>query len=83
MSVIVYSKPSCVQCNFTKRTLNKLGVEFEEVNITENEEGRERVAELGFVQVPVVDFNGEVFSGYRPEKLEKLSKSSDKESIKV
>lgn len=83
MSVIVYSKPSCVQCNFTKRTLNKLGVEFEEVNIAENEEGRERVAELGFVQVPVVDFNGEVFSGYRPEKLEKLSKSFDKESIKV
>lgn len=83
MSVIVYSKPSCVQCNFTKRTLNKLGVEFEEIDISENKEGRERVAELGFVQVPVVDFNGEVFSGYRPEKLEKLSKSLSKEAVKV
>lgn len=80
MSVIVYSKPACVQCNFTKKTLNKLEVPFEEVDITTNDDAFAKITGLGFQQVPVVDFNGETFSGYRPEKLEELARKGSLES---
>lgn len=34
----VYSKPKCVQCEMTKEFLKQRNVEFEEMNVEENEE---------------------------------------------
>ena len=43
MSVTVYTKPACVQCNATYRALDKAGIEYAVVDITENEQAREHV----------------------------------------
>lgn len=74
MRVTVYSKPRCVQCDATKRTLRKIGAEFTEVDLTESEAALEYVTEdLGYAQAPVVvveDGTGEShWSGYRPDLL--------------
>ena len=37
----VYSKHNCVQCEMTKEFLKQNNVEFEEINIEENEEALE------------------------------------------
>ena len=34
MKITVYTKPSCVQCNATKRALVKAGLAYEEVDLT-------------------------------------------------
>jgi hypothetical protein len=39
MTITVYSKPSCVQCNATYRALHKAGVRYEVVDITEDADG--------------------------------------------
>ena len=36
MSVKVYTLPSCVQCDSTKRMLKKNSIEFEEVDMSED-----------------------------------------------
>lgn len=37
MSVVtLFSKPSCVQCNASVRTLDKAGIDYEVLDITEN-----------------------------------------------
>lgn len=74
MRVTVYSKPSCVQCDGTKRSLNKAGIEFTEVDLTEHAAALEYVTEdLGYAQASVVvveDDTGEShWSGYRPDLL--------------
>lgn len=74
MRFTVYSKPHCVQCDGTKRTLHKIGAEFTEVDVTESDAAREYVTEdLGYAQAPVVvveDGTGENhWSGYRPDLL--------------
>ena len=65
MSITVYTKPSCVQCNATKRALKKNGLEFSEVDLTEDEEALATVKALGYRQAPVVFANGDHWAGYR------------------
>ena len=47
MSVVVYTKPACMQCKATQKALNNAGVEFEIVDISIDDEAREYVLALG------------------------------------
>ena len=68
MKVTVYSKPDCMQCNFTK------GVDFEVKDISVSEEAKNEVKELKFMSLPVVAAEGfEAFSGFRPDLLQQIA----------
>ena len=73
MSVTVYSKPSCVQCNATYRALTKKGIDYTVVDVTEDAGAYEHVVELGYQQVPVVETASDHWSGYRPDKISSLA----------
>lgn len=73
MSVTVYSKPACVQCNATYRALDKEGIEYSTVDISEDPEALDMIRGLGFAQAPVVIAGDDSWSGFRPDKIEKLS----------
>ncbi|KAE8764719.1 glutaredoxin-like protein NrdH [Georgenia thermotolerans] len=73
MSITVYSKPSCVQCDATYRALNKQGLEYEVVDITVDPEALESVKALGYQQAPVVFADGDHWSGFRPDKIKALA----------
>lgn len=69
----VYSKPNCMQCEFTKKFLKDNGLQFEVRDVFESEQFKDEVVELGFTSLPVVVADGhEPFSGYRPDKLDEL-----------
>jgi glutaredoxin-like protein NrdH len=68
-SITVYSKPACPQCDATKRHLTTKGVEFEVVDITQDNAAREAVLALGYSSAPVVVSGSTHFSGFRPDKL--------------
>ncbi len=72
MSITVYSKPACVQCNATYRALDKLGAEYTVVDISEDADARDYVMSLGHLQAPVVIVDGEHWSGYRPDRIKAL-----------
>lgn len=72
--ITVYSKPACVQCDATKRHLKKLNLEFETIDITQDQEAYDKVISLGFQAAPVVIAGEESWSGYQPEKLDGLVK---------
>lgn len=72
--VIVYSKPNCMQCNFTKKYLEDKGIPYEVKDIAENEAAIEEVKSLGFSSLPVVLAEGlEAFNGFRPDMLNHLA----------
>lgn len=74
MSVIVYSKENCVQCNFTKKYLDDKGVKYESVDVMQDEAALNHVRELGFQSLPVIEAEGmEAFNGFRPDLLTKLA----------
>ena len=76
MSVIVYTKPSCVQCDQTKRFLDKSGIEYTTIDITENQEAVDKIIDLGFKSAPVVMTDVDSWAGFNPSKLAKLVEES-------
>lgn len=70
--VVVIGRDNCVQCDFTKRTLEAAGIEFMTAEIGEYQE---LASELGFTSLPIV-YSGkglfEPFAGFRPDKIEEI-----------
>ncbi|USR79495.1 glutaredoxin-like protein NrdH [Arcanobacterium pinnipediorum] len=73
MSIILYTKPACVQCTATKRALLKHGLSFSEVDLTQDPQALETVKALGYQQAPVVFADGDHWSGYRPDLIKRLA----------
>jgi glutaredoxin-like protein NrdH len=73
MSITVYSKPACVQCDATYRALDKKGIEYSIVDISQDPEALEMVRGLGYLQAPVVVAGNEHWSGFRPDQINALA----------
>lgn len=72
MSITVYTKPACVQCNATYKALEKAGLEYDLIDISEDAEARDYVMALGYLQAPVVVVGDAHWSGYRPDRIKSL-----------
>lgn len=70
--VTVYSKPDCMQCNFTKKWLKERNVSYTELNVEEDEEALSKVREMGYQAVPVIVTETDSWYGFQPDKLAKL-----------
>ncbi|MFW3364518.1 glutaredoxin-like protein NrdH [Aerococcus viridans] len=70
--VTVYSKPNCMQCNFTKKWLKERNIPYTELNIKEDEEALLKVKEMGFQSVPVIVTEDDSWYGFQPDKLAEL-----------
>lgn len=84
MRIRVYSKPDCVQCDTTKRFMDKHGIRFESVDLTEDAISMDMVKELGYTQVPVVYLESKQigvkhWSGFRHGELENLVRHFNRE----
>ncbi|CAM3275885.1 redoxin NrdH [Williamsia muralis] len=73
MTITVYTKPACVQCNATYKALDKNGIAYEVVDITESTQAREYVMSLGYLQAPVVVAGDDHWSGFRPDRIKALA----------
>lgn len=70
--VTVYTNPSCVQCEQTKRWLNLNEIEYSVVDLSSDAEALEMVLGLGFKSAPVVITDTDKWSGFKLEKLAQL-----------
>ncbi|GAB36513.1 glutaredoxin-like protein NrdH [Gordonia otitidis] len=73
MAITVYTKPACVQCNATYKALDKQGIEYEVVDITQDADARDYVMALGYLQAPVVVADEEHWSGFRLDRIKALA----------
>lgn len=73
MSVVVYTLPSCVQCDTTKKMLERNNVEFTTVDLSEDKEAYDMVKSLGYQSAPVVIAGQDHWSGFRIEKIKALA----------
>ena len=74
MQVKIYSTPSCSFCHMTKDFLKENNVEFEDVNVAEDQAAaKEMVEKTGQMGVPVTvitkDEKEEVIIGFNEAKL--------------
>ena len=79
MSITVYSKPRCPQCDATYRALDKQGISYEKIDVTQDAESLAFIKGLGYSQAPVVAVRGdggailETWGGFRPDRIKKVA----------
>jgi len=73
--VKIYSTPTCPYCVIAKDFLKKNKIDFQDVNVAENQgAAHEMIEKSGQMGVPVLDIDGQIVVGFDKEKLKKLLK---------
>lgn len=73
MSIIIYSKPDCVQCHATYRALDRQGIDYQVIDLTQDSHALNLVKSLGYQQVPVIIAGDDHWCGFRPDKIGALA----------
>ena len=73
MSITVYTNPSCVQCEQTKKYLTSKELSYDVIDLSENPDALEMVKALGYSSAPVVIAGDDHWSGFRPDIISKLA----------
>lgn len=78
MSIVVYSKPACTQCDSTYRHLDRKKIEYTVIDISEDKDAFDYVMSSGALSAPMVEVtldSGEKFSwaGYSYDDIESLA----------
>ena len=71
--ITVYTKPSCVQCDATKRMMDKLKISYSTVDVTVDTEAFDMIVSKGFKSVPVVITSDDAWAGFNPDKISELA----------
>lgn len=71
--ITVYGKPRCVQCKMTIRYFDENQITYQYIDVLKDEKELNYIKdELGFNSLPVVTYKDMKFSGYRPNRLDKI-----------
>lgn len=73
-TITVFTRPGCGPCRATCRALDKAGLAYDVTDISTDDEARDYVMALGYLQAPVVVAGDEHWSGFRPERIKNLSR---------
>jgi len=76
--VTVYTKQDCPACKMTKQLMDKLGVIYEVVDITNDEKTKEKLIQSGWRSLPVVEWvdeegMGDGWSGFIPDNIKEIA----------
>ncbi len=72
-SVTVYSTQTCPYCVLAKNYLKGKGVEFKDLNVgVDRVAAQEMVSKSGQMGVPVIDIDGKIVIGFRPDVFDEL-----------
>ena len=71
--VIVYTNPNCVQCEQTKKFLDRESIEYEVKDLGKNKDDLVRFINMGFKSAPIVETEDDIWSGFKIDKLKTLA----------
>jgi glutaredoxin-like protein NrdH len=80
--ITVYSKPNCVQCTATYKSLDAKGLEYQVIDVTTNDNALAYVkGDLGYLGAPVVVVSEhDHWTGFRPDCIERVAAGGATES---
>ena len=69
-NVLIYTTPTCPYCIQAKQFLRDNNIEFEELDISQDQSrAEEMIAKSGQMGVPVFDISGEIIVGLDKQKI--------------
>jgi glutaredoxin-like YruB-family protein len=71
--VKIYTTPTCPFCLMTKEYLKEKGIEFEEIDVSKDENAAmEMIKKSGQMGVPVIEIDNEIVIGFDKEKIDQI-----------
>jgi glutaredoxin-like YruB-family protein len=68
--VILYTTPTCTYCKSAKAFFEEHGVEYEEIDVSQDvQKAQELIEKTGQTGVPVIEIDGEVIIGFDKRRL--------------
>jgi len=81
MSVLIYTKPNCVNCEKTKNEFKSLNISYDEIDITKDKEALMRIKQAGFREAPVIFTENDSWSGFNPEKIRAINSDGSDDDL--
>ena len=75
-NITIWVKPSCVQCDATKRALNKHGITYTTRDLTANPGQVEAFKNAGYTTAPIVVTSHGTWAGFQPSLIKTLKDSA-------
>ena len=73
--VKLYVTPACPYCFTLKEYLKEHNIDFEEVDVSQNEKARDDIIERsGQIGTPIIEVDGQIVVGFDKEKINQLLK---------
>ena len=73
MKIKIYTTIHCPYCRMAKEYFEKRNIEFEEIDVSNDEAAAERMMEIsGQMGVPVIEVNGKIIIGFNKPKIKML-----------
>jgi len=72
MNVTVYTMHGCSACNRAKEFLARNGVQFTELNVSDDTKAREELLAMGYRAAPVIKVDNQTMLGFDAEKLKQF-----------
>lgn len=69
----IYTTPTCVYCNKAKELFKNFGLNFEEINVAENENAAyEIMQKTGQMAVPIIEIEDKIIVGFKESEIKKI-----------
>jgi glutaredoxin-like protein NrdH len=72
MTITLWTKPNCVQCETTKREFDRRGIIYKTRRLDKSPKAVDRFLELGLTSAPIVETDDRRWGGFRLEKIKSL-----------
>jgi len=70
MVVKIYTTPTCPYCKMAKQFFERNKVEYEEIDVSTNQEAaNEMIEKSGQMAVPVIEIDGKIIVGFNPAAI--------------
>jgi glutaredoxin-like protein NrdH len=67
--------PTCVQCEQTKRVMDREGITYDLVDLRENPDLAGQFRDQGYLSAPIVTAGDQIWSGFKLERIKGLHRS--------
>lgn len=75
--VTIYTKNRCPNCDKSKKLMNRLGIDYEEISIEQTPGALEKIISMGFQAAPVILTEDDSWAGLNEGKIRNLAVLDD------
>lgn len=68
-TLTIYTTPNCPSCRLTRQALDRAGLTYEVIDLSEHPDLVEQLRSEGLLQAPVIDDGTSRSAGFRPDRI--------------